>query len=116
MRPPIAVRVCQHSHLNVSSIRANHKLARAISRCGFYKFRRQLKYKVKLYESKSIVSDLFKLTSKITHCGSRRLENLTRSDRVVTCPRCGKIIDRDLNAALNASICHESRDLSWWTG
>jgi hypothetical protein len=34
----------------------------------------------------------------------------------VTCPRCGKINDRDLNAALNASKCHDSRGLSWWTG
>lgn len=41
--------------LNVSGMLANRKLASAISDMGFYEFRRQLKYKCKLYGSQLVV-------------------------------------------------------------
>lgn len=87
--------------LNVSGLLANHKLARAIQRCGFYEFRRQLNYKCKLYGSSLIVHGRFEPTSKLMHCCKVKLEDLTLAMRTISCPCCGKEIDRDLNAAFN---------------
>jgi putative transposase len=82
--------------LNVSGMVKNHNLARAISDCGFYEFRRQLEYKAK----KVIVADRFYPSSKLCHCCGAKNAGLKLSDRSWTCS-CGVIHDRDLNAALN---------------
>ena len=82
--------------LNVKGMVKNHNLAKAISDCGFFEFRRQLEYKVK----DLIVADRFFPSSKLCHkCGVKKTE-LTLSQRSWTCT-CGATHDRDLNAALN---------------
>ena len=40
-------------------------------------------------------------SSKRCSCCGKKNEKLTLNDRIFICPHCGKIIDRDLNAAIN---------------
>jgi putative transposase len=87
--------------LNVSGMMANHKLAKSIADMGFYEFRRQLSYKCKLYGSKLVVVDQWFPSSKTcSNCGTKK-ETLSLSQRVFECSKCGFVIDRDLNAAIN---------------
>ncbi|MBN3895389.1 MAG: IS200/IS605 family element transposase accessory protein TnpB [Nostoc sp. NOS(2021)] len=86
--------------LNVSGLMANHKLSKAITDMGFFEFRRQLNYKCELYGSKLVVVDRWFPSSKTcSNCGIKK-ERLSLSERVFNCEHCGKVIDRDLNAAL----------------
>ncbi len=89
--------------LNVSGMMALHKLAASIADMGFYEFRRQLTYKCQLYGSKLVVVDRWFASSKTcSNCGTKK-ETLSLSERVFECQRCGIVIDRDLNAAINLS-------------
>jgi len=86
--------------LNVVGMMKNHHLAQAIGDASFYEFRRQLEYKCKWYGSELLVADRFFPSSKLcSFCGSKNKE-LKLSDRKWTC-KCGKVLDRDLNAAIN---------------
>ncbi|MGH8002688.1 MAG: RNA-guided endonuclease InsQ/TnpB family protein [Brasilonema sp.] len=88
--------------LNVSGMLANHKLASAISDCGFYEFRRQLEYKCERYGSNLVVVDRFYPSSQIcSGCGHR--QKMPLKERVYICPCCNISRDRDLNAAINLS-------------
>lgn len=87
--------------LNASGMLSNHKLAKAISDTSFYQFRSMLEYKCKWYEKSLVVIDRFYPSSKTcSNCGWKK-EDLTLSDRIFKCEKCGIEIDRDLNAALN---------------
>ncbi|HHH41344.1 MAG TPA: transposase [Chloroflexi bacterium] len=87
--------------LNVGGMLKNRRLARAISDVGFYEFRRQLTYKAAWSGSQLRVADRFFPSSKTCHrCGAIH-EGLRPSDREWTCPNCGAVLDRDLNAAIN---------------
>ncbi len=96
-----------HAHvvvedLNVSGIKANHKLAKAISDCGFYEFRRQLEYKSKKFGSDLTIIDRWYPSSKTcSSCGN--IQEMPLKERTYNCTRCGLSIDRDLNASLNIS-------------
>lgn len=87
--------------LNVSGMLSNHKLAKAISDTSFYQFRSMLEYKCKWYGKELSIIDRFYPSSKTcSNCGWKK-EDLTLSDRIFKCEKCGIEIDRDLNAALN---------------
>lgn len=87
--------------LNVLGLVKNHSLARAISDCGWGEFRRQLEYKCLWYGSTLIVHDRFFPSSKTcSRCGHVQ-DVLPLSQRIYRCEKCGLVIDRDLNAALN---------------
>lgn len=89
--------------LGVSGMLKNHHLAQAITDVGFYEFRRQLLYKAKWYGSRVLLASRWEPSSKTCStpgCGWVH-EHLTLKDRVFRCERCGLVIDRDLNAALN---------------
>lgn len=87
--------------LNVSGMLSNHKLAKAISDTSFSMFRSMLEYKCNWYGKKLVVIDRFYPSSKTcSKCGWKK-EDLTLSDRVFKCEKCGIEIDRDLNAAIN---------------
>lgn len=89
--------------LNVSGMMANHKLAASVADMGFFEFRRQLTYKCELYGSRLVVVDRWFPSSKTcSNCGTKK-ETLSLSERVFECSHCGKVIDRDLNAAINLS-------------
>lgn len=87
--------------LNVNGMLKNHKLASAISDCGWREFRNQLEYKTKLYGSELCLVDRFYPSSKIcSSCGFKK-DKLSLSARTYICDSCGITIDRDLNASLN---------------
>jgi len=87
--------------LNVQGMLANRCLSRAISDVGFGELRRQLEYKGKWYGCTILVADRFYPSSKTCSACGLVNHDLTLSDREWTCPECGTIHDRDLNAALN---------------
>jgi putative transposase len=87
--------------LCVSGLLKNRKLSRVIADVGFYEFRRQLEYKCEWYGSELVVAPRFYPSSKrCSVCGNIKRE-MTLSDRVYVCTKCGLEMDRDLNAACN---------------
>ena len=87
--------------LNVKGMLRNHKLAESIQELNFGEFRRMLEYKAKWYGRHLVFIDRFYPSSKTCNeCGYVN-KTLKLSDRVWICPDCGKIIERDYNAALN---------------
>ena len=86
--------------LNVSGMLKNHKLASAIADCGFYEFKRQLRYKCEYYDSSLVIADRFYPSSQLcSHCGHR--QKMPLSARTYECANCGFTADRDFNAAVN---------------
>lgn len=86
--------------LNISGMLKNHKLAGAISDCGFYEFKRQLEYKTAWYGSKLCLVDRWFPSSQLcSGCGAK--QSLGLSQRQYNCPSCNLSIDRDLNASRN---------------
>jgi putative transposase len=87
--------------LNVSGMLKNHHLAQAIGDVGFFEFKRQLLYKASWYGARVILVDQWEPSSKrCTSCGWLD-KDLTLSTRTLRCKRCGLVLDRDLNAAIN---------------
>ncbi|MBK8455151.1 MAG: RNA-guided endonuclease TnpB family protein [Thiofilum sp.] len=89
--------------LNVSGMVKNRHLSRAISDRGFFEFRRQLEYKAAMRGGVVVVADRFFASSKTCstpECGYK-VDKLPLSVREWTCPVCGAIHDRDVNAAIN---------------
>jgi putative transposase len=83
--------------LNVMGMLKNHKLARAIADASFAEIVRQLGYKAQ----QVVRVDPFYPSSKTCNgCGNVHRE-LTLADRTWTCPSCGTVLDRDVNAARN---------------
>jgi putative transposase len=89
--------------LNVSGMVKNRHLSRTISDMGFFEFRRQLEYKADMRGSVVVVADRFFASSKTcsaSGCG-HKVDKLPLSVRQWTCPVCGAVHDRDVNAAKN---------------
>src|SRR5438876_1211110 len=92
--------VCVES-LHVKNMLKNEKLAKAISDVGWGEFVRQLEYKAAWYGRTLVKIDQWYPSSKrCFECG-HLLETLSLDIRVWTCPECGVVHDRDLNAAHN---------------
>jgi putative transposase len=86
--------------LNVSGMLQNHKLAGAVSDCGFYEFRRQLEYKTAWYGSAlHVVDQWFPSSQLCSNCGEK--QSMPLKIRQYDCSKCGLSLDRDLNAARN---------------
>ena len=87
--------------LNVKGMLSNHKLASAISGCGFGMIRRFLEYKSAKYGTLLLkVGRFFPSSKKCSGCGHVK-EKLSLSEREFICEECGLVIDRDTNAAIN---------------
>jgi putative transposase len=87
--------------LNVAGMLTNRRLARAISDAAFGELRRQLTYRASWYDTELIVANLWFPSSKTcSGCGNVKAD-LTLSVRTYGCGRCGLVIDRDVNAAVN---------------
>ena len=81
----------------------NKHLSKAVSNQCFNKFRKYLTYKCELYGIELEVADRFYPSSKIcSSCGNVR-KQLSLSERVYKCEKCGLEIDRDYNASINLS-------------
>lgn len=92
-------------NLNISGMMKNHHLAKSIADCGWFEYKRQLKYKCQWYGKIYLEIGRFEPTSKCcSGCGWKDI-NLCLSDRIFRCKGCGLEIDRDTNAAINIRNC-----------
>ncbi len=94
--------------LNVQGMIANHKLALAISDCGFYEFRRQLDYKQAHYGHRLEIVDRWLPSSK-TCSNCNHIQPMPLRERVFKCEKCNFEIDRDLNASINLENAPENK-------
>jgi putative transposase len=101
--------------LAVSNMQKNHCLAKSISDASWAEFIRQLEYKALWYGRTLIGIDRWYPSSKRCNDCGYTIGSLSLNVREWTCPECGVIHDRDINAAKNVlaaglavSACGES--------
>ena len=93
-------------NLNISGLMKNHKLAKSFQDTSLYEFIRQLEYKAKWYGKAISKVDTFYPSSQLcSNCGFKNSNVKNLNIRDWTCPKCGTIHDRDINASIN--ILHE---------
>jgi putative transposase len=87
--------------LAVSNMQKNHNLAKSIADASWSEFVRQLEYKSLWYERELVGIDRWYPSSKrCSDCG-HTVAKMPLNVREWTCPECGTIHDRDINAARN---------------
>lgn len=89
--------------LNVSGLMKNKHLSKSIQQQKFGLFIQCMKYKCEFNGIEFIQADRFYPSSKICSCCGAYHKDIVNSLKVRkwTCPDCGTIHDRDLNAAIN---------------
>ena len=88
--------------LAVSNMVKNHNLAKSISDCGWYELTRQIGYKSEWNNRQYVKIGRFTKSSQPCHvCGYINPDTKDLSVREWTCPQCGTVHDRDINAAIN---------------
>ncbi len=92
--------VCVES-LAVKNMVRNHTLAKAIHDVGWGELIRQLEYKAKWYGRTLVEIDHWFPSSKLCHDCGHKMDQMPLSVRRWTCPECGVVHDRDVNAAQN---------------
>jgi putative transposase len=92
--------ICLES-LPVKAMTMHPTLAKAIHEVGWGEFVRQLEYKANWYGRTLIKIDRWYPSSKRCHSCGHIVDSLTLAMRSWTCPECGAIHDRDVNAAQN---------------
>lgn len=87
--------------LSVQGMLRNHKLSKAISEVGFYRFKQVLTDKALLNNKRVVSVDRWYASSKTCSKCGYVYKGLTLSERQWVCPICGEHHDRDINAAMN---------------
>lgn len=90
--------------LNIKGMLANSRVARAIADMGWYESRRQLQYKAAWRGAVVVVADRWFPSSKSCSVCGKMVQSLALGVRHWTCEGCGRIHDRDVNAAINLKI------------
>lgn len=89
-------------NLAVSNMAKNHHLAKAVLDCGWYELTRQISYKSDWNNRQYVKIGRFTKSSQPCNiCGYINIETKNLSVRQWTCPKCGTVHDRDINAAIN---------------
>lgn len=87
--------------LNIKGMLQNHKLAQAITDVSWSSFVTMLEYKAEWYGKNILKIGRFEPSSKLhANCGYIN-KDLKLSDREWFCPKCGDVVSRDENAAIN---------------
>lgn len=87
--------------INVTALSKNKHVAKYIQDNSFYRMKEIIKKKCEDYDIHFVEADRFFPSSKMcSNCGYKK-QSLKLSDRVYKCDRCGLVIDRDVNAAIN---------------
>ncbi len=87
--------------LAVKNMQKNSRLAKSISDASWSEFLRQLKYKAQWYGRTLVRIDRWYPSSKLCSDCGHTAAKMPLSVRSWTCPECGSIHDRDINAARN---------------
>jgi len=85
--------------LSVNRMLQNHCLAKSISDAAWSQFTSLLSYKAAWAGRKYVAVNPAYTSQDCSQCGHRH--TLSLADRLFTCPCCGLVVDRDLNASLN---------------
>lgn len=90
-------------NLNVKGMMKNKHLSKSIGEQCFHEFVRQIKYKCEWKGIDFVQVGRFYPSSKTCSCCGSIKQDLKLSDRTYKCDKCGFVIDRDYNAAINLS-------------
>lgn len=81
------------------------RLHRLTQESCFYKFRRNITNKCEEYGIKlRLVNQYYPSTKLCSNCGKKN-KDIKLEDRTFVCKKCGMVMDRDENAALNIYNC-----------
>lgn len=68
---------------------------------GFGMFRTMLKYKLEHNGGQLIKVSKWYPSTKTCNCCGNKVKSIPLGQRIYSCEKCGSVIDRDYNAALN---------------
>jgi putative transposase len=98
--------------LNVKGMLKSRRLSKSIADASFSEFRRQLTYKSAAAGKTLVVADRFYPSSKLCSACGAKTKRLTLGMREWACEECGRVHDRDVNAAINLMKYDESSPVS----
>ena len=87
--------------LSSGNIMKNHHLSKTIADVSWHEFNRQLEYKMNWYGGIISRIDKWYPSSQICHCCGHRDGKKPLHIRQWICPKCGSVLDRDINASIN---------------